>query len=159
MPNASLRDRFGGWLGRQSEATGFFRLEKTDRWRFVSPEGNAFFAFGLNHWSELTGRALYSGDSSYSVPEMMMPRTLGPHCRGQAERAERLNEFAHAAFARPGSIGWDWCGWDWCGWVNSWVTHQKGRQHSGIQDPFGKYHEPLRRAMRTFASEIYEVSE
>ena len=31
------------------EATGFFRLEKADRWWLVTPEGNAYLSFGLNH--------------------------------------------------------------------------------------------------------------
>lgn len=42
-------DRFGGWTGRQFEATGFFRVEKDDRWWIVTPEGNAFLSFGINH--------------------------------------------------------------------------------------------------------------
>ena len=31
------------------EATGFFRLEKADRWWFVTPDGNAFLSLGMNH--------------------------------------------------------------------------------------------------------------
>ncbi|MEM7143640.1 MAG: hypothetical protein AAF591_00805 [Verrucomicrobiota bacterium] len=42
-------DRFGGWTGKQFEATGFFRVEKDDRWWLVTPEGNAFLSFGINH--------------------------------------------------------------------------------------------------------------
>ncbi len=42
-------DRFGGWTGRQFEPTGYFRLEKDERWWLVSPEGNAFLSFGINH--------------------------------------------------------------------------------------------------------------
>ena len=33
------------------EGTGFFRLEKKDRWWLITPEGNAFLSFGLNHVS------------------------------------------------------------------------------------------------------------
>lgn len=43
------RDRFGGWKGRAFEATGFFRVEKDERWWLVTPEGNAFLSFGINH--------------------------------------------------------------------------------------------------------------
>ncbi len=43
------RDRFGGWKGRSFEATGYFRVEKDDRWWLVTPEGNAFLSFGINH--------------------------------------------------------------------------------------------------------------
>ena len=42
-------DRFGGWTGRKFEATGFFRTERDDRWWLVTPEGNAFLSFGINH--------------------------------------------------------------------------------------------------------------
>ena len=42
-------DRFGGWKGRTFEATGFFRVEKDVRWWLVTPEGNAFLSFGINH--------------------------------------------------------------------------------------------------------------
>jgi hypothetical protein len=43
-------DKFGGWTGKKFEATGFFRVEKDTRWWFVTPEGNAFLSFGINHY-------------------------------------------------------------------------------------------------------------
>ncbi len=42
-------DRFGGWRGKRFKATGFFRVEKDKRWWLVTPEGNAFLSFGINH--------------------------------------------------------------------------------------------------------------
>ncbi len=43
-------DRFGGWKGRNFRATGFFRTEHDgQRWWLVTPEGNAFLSFGINH--------------------------------------------------------------------------------------------------------------
>ena len=45
----SQYDKYGGWTGRQFKATGFFRLEQDDRWWLVTPEGNAFLSFGINH--------------------------------------------------------------------------------------------------------------
>ncbi|MEM8667221.1 MAG: hypothetical protein AAGG48_06880 [Planctomycetota bacterium] len=47
-PNISL-DRFGGWTGKKFAATGYFRVEKDDRWWIVTPEGNAFLSWGINH--------------------------------------------------------------------------------------------------------------
>ena len=44
-----LRDKFGGCPDVRFNGTGFFRLEKKDRWWLVTPEGNAFLSFGLNH--------------------------------------------------------------------------------------------------------------
>ena len=43
-------DRYGGWTGRSFEPTGFFRVEKDDRWWLVTPDGNAFLSFGINHF-------------------------------------------------------------------------------------------------------------
>jgi len=45
----------------------------------------------MDRWSELTGKPLFNGDSSYSVPNETMPNPLGPHCESQEERA-RLSE-------------------------------------------------------------------
>ncbi len=42
-------DRFGGWMGKKFKATGFFRVEKDERWWLVTPEGSAFLSFGINH--------------------------------------------------------------------------------------------------------------
>ncbi len=42
-------DKYGGWKGKPFKATGFFRVEKDQRWWIVTPEGNAFLSFGINH--------------------------------------------------------------------------------------------------------------
>lgn len=42
-------DRYGGWTGKKFKATGFFRVEKDGRWWIVTPEGNAFLSWGINH--------------------------------------------------------------------------------------------------------------
>lgn len=47
--DATSRDPFGGWTGRKFKSTGFFRVEKDERWWLVTPEGNAFLSFGINH--------------------------------------------------------------------------------------------------------------
>jgi hypothetical protein len=59
-------DRFGGWTGKQFEATGFFRVEKDQRWWLVTPEGNAFLSFGINHlhpdlWNQDYNREAWKG--------------------------------------------------------------------------------------------------
>ena len=44
------RDKYGGMSRIHFEATGFFRIEYTNgRWWLITPEGNAFLSFGLNH--------------------------------------------------------------------------------------------------------------
>ena len=47
--NSSSLDRFGGLESVHFDSSGFFRLEKADRWWLVTPEGAAFLSFGLNH--------------------------------------------------------------------------------------------------------------
>jgi hypothetical protein len=47
--NRQRLDRFGGLKSVNFDATGFFRVEKGDRWWFVTPDGAAFLSFGLNH--------------------------------------------------------------------------------------------------------------
>ncbi|MFZ5830769.1 MAG: hypothetical protein ACOY3P_11810 [Planctomycetota bacterium] len=42
-------DAYGGWPGRKFEPSGFFRLEKADRWWLVTPLGHAFLSWGINH--------------------------------------------------------------------------------------------------------------
>jgi hypothetical protein len=49
QPESSELDLYGGWKGKKFRATGFFRTEKHNRWWFVTPEGNAFLSFGINH--------------------------------------------------------------------------------------------------------------
>jgi hypothetical protein len=47
--SAGERDQYGGWTGKKFGATGFFRVEKDERWWLVTPEGNAFLSVGINH--------------------------------------------------------------------------------------------------------------
>ena len=42
-------DLYGGLESVRFEASGFFRVEKGDRWWLVTPDGAAFLSFGLNH--------------------------------------------------------------------------------------------------------------
>lgn len=58
------RDQYGGWTGLKFEATGYFRTEKTNRWWLVTPKGNAFLSFGINHlypdlWKQPYNRAAW----------------------------------------------------------------------------------------------------
>ncbi|WKN44980.1 hypothetical protein [Tunicatimonas pelagia] len=108
----------------------------------------------LDAWSAATQVPLYNADSCYSTPSERMPHPNGPHCASQEQRAQVSAAFARQAFARP-----DFVGWDHCGWMDSWNTapKQQDRQHSGLQDPFGNYHEPMRKAFRQFSDEKYRI--
>ncbi|MYB16808.1 MAG: hypothetical protein F4X41_07235 [Chloroflexi bacterium] len=63
MNNARL-DRYGGWTGKKFSPSGYFRTEKDGRWWLVSPEGNGFLSFGINHlhpefWNQAYNRAAW----------------------------------------------------------------------------------------------------
>ena len=46
----NTHEQYGGWIGLRFDDTGFFRLEEAKgRWWLVTPQGNAFLSFGLNH--------------------------------------------------------------------------------------------------------------
>ena len=55
-------DKYGGWTGKKFKGTGFFRTEKDDRWWLVTPEGNAFISFGVNHYHQGWWAADYNRD-------------------------------------------------------------------------------------------------
>ena len=48
-PTTNDYDKYGGWKAKTFEPTGFFRVEKDERWWIVTPEGNAFLSWGINH--------------------------------------------------------------------------------------------------------------
>lgn len=106
----------------------------------------------LDRWSALTGKPLFHADSCFSVPYEEMPAPIGPECEDQEARAGRFLDFATRAFSRP-----DFIGWNWCGWMDAWAAWKPERQHSGLQDPFGRYHEPMPETMAGFGSRLYEV--
>ena len=56
-------DQYGGWTGRQFESTGFFRVEKDERSWLVTPNGNAFLSFGVNHLHPDWWRQDYNRDA------------------------------------------------------------------------------------------------
>ena len=84
-----------------------------------------------------------------------MPHPNGPHCADQGERARVSDEFARRVYARR-----EFVGWNWCGWMDSWKTYpgQEARQHSGLQDPFGRHYAPMVEAFSRFSDEMYDVA-
>jgi hypothetical protein len=75
-----------------------------------------------------------------------------PHYENQRDRAEAFSELMRNCFLRT-----DFVGWNWCGWMDRWESVQPRRQHSGIQDPFGK-HYPIVEAMKKFSEEMYAIT-
>lgn len=107
----------------------------------------------LDRFARITGKALFHGDSSYSVPKKEMPNPYGPQCANQEVRAERFKESFNGAYARK-----DFVGWNWCGYVEYWAALRADKQHSGIQDAFGKWHQPVADEMRKFSEGLYKVA-
>ena len=107
----------------------------------------------LDRWARLTAKPTFNGDSAYSVPYEEMPNPFGPHCRDQQDRARRFREFGEKAFARP-----DFAGMSWCGWIDGLKAHQKDKQHSGLQDPWGHLYRPLTDAMTAFSARMYDIA-
>lgn len=74
-------DRYGGWMEKQFNATGFFRLEKADRWWLVTPEGHAFLSFGINHFHPGWWKQAYNKASWMKRLGVVQEEQLGPALR------------------------------------------------------------------------------
>ncbi len=100
------------------------------------------------------GMPVFCADSNWSVRRPPhMPDPLGPQCASYEIAAERLSEAYRAAFARP-----DFLGWGWCGWMDQWESVEPYKQHGGLQDAFGNWHQPLAGAFREFGKQMYAVA-
>ena len=99
-------------------------------------------------------KPMFSADSSWAVPAPpRMPEPLGPQCATEEVRARRFDEVYRRAFARP-----DFIGWGWCGWMDMWEVSEPMMQHGGLQDPFGRWHQPIADAMSRFGREMYDIA-
>jgi hypothetical protein len=68
----SQRDAYGGCTRFSFESTGYFRLQKTDRWWLVTPDGHAFLSWGLNHMAPGELRRPYNREhwqQTFGLPE------------------------------------------------------------------------------------------
>ncbi len=98
---------------------------------------------------------MFSADSSWSVKDPpRMTDTLGPQCATYEIATRRMTEVYHAAFSRP-----DFIGWGWCGWMDKWDVAEPEMQHGGLQDAFGKWHQPMAEAMSKFGREIFDIAQ
>ncbi|MEO1214520.1 MAG: hypothetical protein AAFY45_13400 [Bacteroidota bacterium] len=75
------KDKYGGWIGKKFEATGFFRVEKADRWWMVSPEGNAFLSFGVNHFHAGWWKAAYNREAWMKLMRIEDLEAFDPNLR------------------------------------------------------------------------------
>ena len=106
----------------------------------------------LDHWSKLTGKPLFHADTCFSVPYRQMPAPIGAVCPDQETRARRFLNSASRSLSRPDVIGYNWCGW-----MDMWAEWRDERQHSGLQNPFGRYHDPMPETMARFGAQLYQL--
>ena len=108
----------------------------------------------MDRLRKLTGKPVFSADSSWAVPQPPhMPDPLGPQCANYSVAADRFEEVFYAAFKRS-----DFIGWGWCGMMDNWASSEPVKQHGGMQDVFGKWHQPLADRRAKFGKELYEVA-
>lgn len=105
----------------------------------------------LDRWSRLAGKPLFHADTSFCVPYEQMPDPIGALCADQETRAESFYDSVSRSLSRPDVIGWNWCGW-----MDMWAAWKSDRQHTGLQDPFGRFHDPMPETMARFGNRLYE---
>ncbi|MBM3212719.1 hypothetical protein FJZ33_10900, partial [Candidatus Poribacteria bacterium] len=80
-------DKYGGWTGLSSKATGFFYTEKINGiWWLIDPDGNAFISKGVNHIS-------FTGDNSPALG-------YSPYGRATEEKYGNIQNWAEASIKR-----------------------------------------------------------
>lgn len=108
----------------------------------------------FNEWSKVTDKPFFMGDSSINVATKQSRNPFGPHCEDQNARAEEFTKTFEYLFSKPNYVGWHWCGW-----MDQWTIAQPGKQHVGIQDAFGKFHDPICNAMTVFSTTMYNIAQ
>jgi hypothetical protein len=139
--NAPLDDQVIGLFGKHFDLLSF---QFYGTWEDFSPLMERLY--------DVSGRPLHSADSSFAVANEDMPNPLGIVCANQQIRAEQFKECYHNSFALPYFVGWGWCGW-----VDAWPSQEPHMQHSGVQDAFGRYDQPIVDEMRRFSDQMYQI--
>jgi hypothetical protein len=105
-PGDSGLCRYGGLAGTKAEATGFFRVERTDgRWWFVDPDGHHFLSLGA---------------------DVIRPEMVTPVAGREAFFRERPPQSVLPARERDGDRGASFLSWNLLrrfgeGWTSGWV--------------------------------------
>ena len=106
----------------------------------------------LNKIADATQKPILMGDASVHVPYDNLPDPFGPQSANQQARIEDVKTLYLNAFKRD-----DFLGWHWCGWMDDWeASGNAGKQHGGIQDPFGNFH-PVAEFLSEFSKKMYYI--
>lgn len=83
--------KFGGYLQKQVEATGFFHVKNIDgRWWFVDPEGYLFLSVGVDCVGAGSGGNIRDYSKRPNMYQALPPETLAPLGRRTGERMYSL---------------------------------------------------------------------
>ena len=105
----------------------------------------------LERWHAQSGLPILLADSCFSCPGEEQPRPCGPRFATQFERARAFEIYYRAARACPFIVGWNWCGL-----VDSHVSIEPRRQHSGLLQSDGAPHRELCEMVRRCLSDESE---
>jgi hypothetical protein len=95
--------KYGGYLGTQAKATGFFRVEQIGgRWWFVDPDGHYFLSVGVNGIGAGGATTPVQGREKYYAAQP--PADLPP---GSSNRRPRAGDFYGWNLARRYGAGWE----------------------------------------------------
>ena len=109
------RSRYGGWLARQTEATGFFHVKKIDgRWWGVDPDGYLYINSAMNSLRQGTSNrnrealVIHFGSKENWIREAMhMLQDLGFNCAGSWSDHHAIIE-ANKTAERPMAYTINW---------------------------------------------------
>ena len=95
--------KYGGYLGTQAKATGFFRVEQIDgRWWFIDPDGHYFLSVGVNGIGAGGATTRVQGREKYYAAQP--PADLPPGSRGRRPGA---GDFYGWNLVRRYGTGWE----------------------------------------------------
>jgi agarase len=145
-----LGDLFDGNRPIQKEV-----LEASVKWTdILSIQYYGYFKDQFNHLKylyEKYNKPILLADSCYAVVGDQMPRPCGVRVSSQEQRAIDFERYANQILQVNFILGWFWCGYK-----DSPIKYEPRRQHTGVKDFNGNYHEPLCSAMRKVFGNIYD---
>ncbi len=96
--------QYGGWKGKQFEATGFFRTQHDGkRWWFVDPEGYAFLSVGVDCINAGSGGPINGIEDLF---EWLPTETAQPEPQGERRRGGRNLDFYSINMERVYGAEW-----------------------------------------------------
>ncbi|MCG8479569.1 MAG: hypothetical protein MI724_10770, partial [Spirochaetales bacterium] len=100
---------------------------------------------------EASGKPILLADSCFAVATDDLPVPCGVTVASEEERAAEFARYARQALSVPYVLGWFWCGY-----LDSPDERRPGRrQHAGLKDIYGTFHEPVAATIRETYADLY----